>query len=144
MLLDSMKERLTAALKSGAKDEALTLRSLIAVLHNEKIKKGDELTDDEVIKSLKTELKKRDEALEAYEKAGRTESAENEQREKELIQSFLPKQLSETEITNVIDEVLATAADTKNFGLLMRSVLEKTGTAADGGTVSRLLKEKIS
>lgn len=144
MILDQMKAQVTTAMKDGNKETALTLRSLIATLHNEKIKKGSDLTDDDVIKSLKTELKKRDEALEAYRNAGREESAANEAREKELILSFLPQQLSEEEITVIIDDVLASANDPKNFGLLMKEVMSKAQGKADGGIVSRLLKEKIT
>ena len=143
MLLDTMKEQVTTAMKSGDKDTALTLRSLIATLHNEKIKKGDTLNDDDVVKTLKTELKKRDEALQAYTEAGREESAANEEREKTLIKTFLPEQLSEEALTTIIDEVLSAAEDPKNFGILMKAVMEKAGKTVDGGTVSRLLKEKI-
>ena len=143
MITETIKEQTTAALKEGDKKRATTLRSLTAILHNEKIKKGDELTDEEVIKSLKTEVKKRDEALEAFEKAGRSESAENEKREKELILTFLPQQMSEEEIGVLIDEVLASSEDKSNFGVLMREVMAKAGSSADGGTVSKLLKEKI-
>ena len=143
MLIETIKQQLTTAMKSGDKDTTLTLRSIISTLHNEKIKKGEELTDDEVVKSLKTEVKKRDEAFEAFNNAGREESAANEQREKELITTFMPKQLSESDIEVIIDKVIESTEDKSNFGLLMRAVLEKTGTSADGGTISALLKKKI-
>jgi uncharacterized protein len=143
MLLETMKEQLTTALKNGEKETALTLRSLIATLHNEKIRKGDVLTDEDIFKVLKTETKKRVEAHEAFMSAGREESAANEKREKELINTFLPQQLSDEVLGNIIDEVITTAQDPKNFGLLMKSVMEKAGSKADGSTVSRLLKEKL-
>lgn len=143
MLIEKIKEQITIAMKSGEKEAALTLRSISATLHNEKIKKGDELTDAEVIKSLRTEVKKRDEAFEAFDGAGRTDSAANEKREKELLLSFLPQQLSEADIEVIINEVVETADDKSNFGLLMKAVMERAGSAADGGTVSALLKKKI-
>ena len=138
-----MKEQVIFAMKSGDKDTALTLRSIIATLHNEKIKKGDELTDDEVVKALKTEVKKRDEAFEAFNDAGREKSATNEQRERELILTYMPKQLSEADLEDIINVVIEGAEDKSNFGLLMKAVMEKAGSAADGGAISALLKKKI-
>lgn len=143
MLIEQIKEQITTAMKSGDKDTALTLRSLSATLHNDKIKKGEELTDEEVVKSLKTEVKKRDEAFEAYQDAGRSESAANEQREKELILTFLPQQMSEADIEVIIKEVIEGADDKSNFGLLMKAVMEKAGPSADGGMVSALLKKNL-
>ena len=143
MILTTIKGRLVGAMKRGDKDTTLTLRSLIAALYNERIKKGDELTDDETIKALKSELKKRDEAREAYESAGRKESAQNERREKEIILSLLPKQLSSDEIEKIVNEVLEGVADKKDFGALMKTVRERTKGKADGAIVAQLLKKKL-
>ena len=143
MLLDTIKEQVTAAMKGGDKDTALTLRSIVSTLHNERIKKGDELSDEEVIKALKTEIKKRDEAYEAFKEAGREDSAANEEREKKLIQTFLPQQMSEADLDAIIDGVIKEAPDPSNFGLLMKAVMEKVGSSSDGATVSALLKKKI-
>ena len=143
MILTTIKGRLVGAMKRGDKDTTLTLRSLIAALYNERIKKGDELTDNETIKALKSELKKRDEAREAYESAGRKESSQNERREKEIILSLLPKQLSSDEIEKIVNEVLEGVADKKDFGALMKTVLERTKGKADGAIVAQLLKKKL-
>lgn len=144
MILQDIRSQVTVSLKSGDKASALTLRSVLASLHNAKISQRRELTDDEAVAVLRQELKKRIEAEEAFHQAGRAESAQNEAREKELIAGFLPAALSSEELDGIISEVLEMTADKNNFGLLMKAVMAKAGTRVEGGRVAAALKAKMS
>jgi len=131
-------------MKASKKDEISTFRMLIASLNNQKIAKKGELTDKDAIAVLRTEVKKRDEAAQAYKEAGRVSSAEKEGTEKEIIKRFLPEEISDEALVKIVDEVISGAGEDKQFGPLMQQVMTKVGGAADGSRVSKLLKEKIT
>ena len=143
-VFEDLKKDLVQALKGKEADRALTLRMLLAAIHNEQIAKGkaNELTEEDVLGVLRREAKKRREAADIYTKAGRGELADKENGELEIIKSYLPAELSEAEVGSIIREVLA--GGETNFGKVMGQVMAKLAGRAEPGRVSELVKQALS
>lgn len=135
-----------------SKDEALvsTLRMLKSAVVNRKIEKSvpkeEELSDDEVIAVLKSELKKRTDSMETYRSGGREELAAKEEAEISVIKRFLPEQLSEEAVREIAVAVIAELGNLgpSGFGKIMSAIMAKTKGAADGATVSKVVKEELA
>ena len=161
MLREKINSDLKSALKSGNSFEAGVLRFLNASLHNKEIEKRGkglqpELSDVEIIEVLQKEAKKRKEAAELYIKGGRNDLAQQETQELNIIQKYLPEQLSEEEIEKVVKIVIEKtgAKDIKDFGRTMGGVMKELsaeGGSASGGkgkadakTVSEIIRRQLS
>ena len=146
----TIAEQLTEDMKSSMKaqdaDRTGVLRLLRGSLKNEEIKVGHGLSDDEALKVLQREAKQRRDSVEAYQAAGRTDLAEREEAELTVIKSYLPEVMSEDELAKVVDEVVAEigATDAKQMGAVIGAVLKRVGARADGGAVSKLVREKLA
>lgn len=147
-----LKDDISADLKTAmlARDEFVTttLRGLKAAILNEEVAKGlrDEGLDDDAIEQLiARESKKRDEAAKLFEQGGNQTSADKERAEKELLAKYLPAQLSETELSAMVDDAVADIKPEgmKDMGRVIGAVKAKAGNAADGALVARLVKEKL-
>ena len=125
-----------------------TIRMLLTAIKNEEVsgKEARELSDPEVITVLSREAKKRREAAEAYEQAGAKDRAATEKAEGEIIATYLPAQLSESEIKDLISAAIAEtgASGPQQMGLVMKSIQPKIAGRADGGLVSSLVKAALS
>lgn len=149
MLEQKIEQDIKAALLARDQVTATTLRGLKAVLLNVKVAEGKRdsgLSDDEVIKVLTKEAKKRQESAELYKQGGNDQKAEAELSEKALIEKYLPAQLSEAEITKIIDEVLAGMGEAGpgSMGPIIGQVKAKAGASADGAVIARLVKERLT
>lgn len=139
-----------AAYKAKKEAEISVLRLLKTALKNEQINvsgaKMEELADSAVEKVVKTEVKKRNDAITDYEKAGRQDLADKEKSEIVILEKYLPKQLSQEQISALIDEVLAGAsdADKANMGKMMGAVMKAVGNSADGNLVKTILQQKLA
>jgi hypothetical protein len=133
------------ALKAGEKKKLTVLRSLKSSIKNQVINTGQELTEAEELKVLKKQVKARKQAIELYEKGNRPELAAQEQAEIEIIQSYLPQPLTETEIeAEVVKVISELAAETmKDMGPVMKTLKERLGTRADGKILSQLVRTKL-
>jgi uncharacterized protein len=131
----------TASLKAGDRERANALR-LIA---NELQKAAKEGNSDEVA-VLQRERKRRIEAADAYREAGRDDLAQSEQREAELIEGYMPQQLSDDELHAIVGDVVAEtgAASPKEMGKIMSMVMPRVQGRADGKRVSAVVKEKLT
>ena len=164
--LSQIESDLTLAMKAKNQIAVDTLRGLKVRLQNDKISKmsrgagsqakpdqalpggkysaGSDLTEAEIIPLVKSEIKRRKEAVESFTAGGRPEMAEKELAESKILEGYMPQQMSEADILKVIDEIIAqngfTAAD---FGKAMGALKSKIGQNADGGLMARLLKEKL-
>src|SRR5215470_12661084 len=113
VLMSAMKEKLrndlSAAMKARDEVRTRTLRMALTALTNEEVsgKQARELSDDEVVKVLQREAKKRREAAEAFDGAGRTEQAEAERAEGVVLEEYLPAQLSDEELTALVADAIA-------------------------------------
>lgn len=137
----AMREKNTIALN--------TIRMLKSSIKNAAIEKGGadaELTDPEIIAVIRKEVKKRQDSIEQYEAAGRQELADQEKTEIEVLNAYLPKPLSDEEITKIVDEAIAEVGATskKEMGQVMKLVQERTGGRADGKTLSKAVMSKLS
>ena len=145
-LKEKINEDLKAAMKSGDKIRLETIRSIRAViLEFEKSGSGKEIAPEDEIKMLSTAAKKRKEAIEQFEKAGRNELAEKEKAELEVIMEYMPKQLSEEEILSVIkktaEELGVTGKD--GFAKLMPASMKEMKGKADGKIVRTLVEKYL-
>lgn len=149
----SLKERINADLKSALlnRDAFLVevLRGLKSVILNEEIvqKKRDEGLGDEAIEQLlQKEVKKRAESAELFKKGGNQTSAEKELKEKEVIQDYLPEQMSETELKEVIERAISEtgASSMKEMGQVIGKVRAEVGSKGNSALIAKIVKEKLS
>ena len=148
----ALKEKLQSDLTQSMRDRnelrSGTIRMVLTAIKNEEVsgKEARELSDAEVITVLSREAKKRREAAEAFEQAGAKERADIEKAEGEIIATYLPAQLSESEIKGLISAAIAEtgASGSQQMGLVMKSIQPKIAGRADGGLVSSLVKAVLS
>ena len=150
-LIEKIEADFTQALKTKDEGVLSTLRLLKSVLKNEEIASrsagvAQPLGDEAVIKTLKTEIKKRKESAAEYQKGNRPDLADKEENEIKIIEKYLPAQLSAEEITAKIETLLSQIpeADKNNFGQVMGVVMKSIGSAADGNLVRQILQEKLA
>ena len=149
----SLKERLrtdlTASIKSGDKVRSSTLRMVLTAVTNAEVagKQARELSDADVLGVLSSESKKRREAAEAFADAGREEQAEKERAEAAVIAGYLPEQLSEDEIeqlvTATIDELGVREDGMRAMGRVMGVLTPRTKGRADGGAVAAVVRRQL-
>lgn len=149
MLEDKLQQDLKAALLAGDKAKATTLRGLKSTLLYAKVAEGkrDEgLTDEQVIALLSKEAKKRQESADLYIQGGSQERADAELAEKALIETYLPAQLSEAEVSKIVELVIAEtgAASMADMGRVIGAVRAKAGATADGALIARVVKERLA
>jgi uncharacterized protein YqeY len=139
-VLEQIQADVRTAMKAGDRERASALRMVVDVLQQDaKLGKGDEVA------VLQRERKKRLEAAEAYHGAGRTEQAAAENFEAELIEGYLPQQLSDEELAELVDSALAEtgATEQSQMGQVMSALMPKVGGRADGKRVSAAVREKL-
>ena len=146
-LKEKLQSDLTDAIRSRAEVKAGTIRMLLAAITTEEVsgKAARVLTDAEIITVLSREAKKRREAVEAYVAAKRTDLADKEKAEGDVISEYLPAQLSEDEIKKMIADAIAEtgASGPAGMGQVMKVLSPKIAGKADGGLVSGLVKAAL-
>jgi len=146
-LIDQVQQEMVAAMKSGDAARLSALRMLKAALMKQKVdspKPIDEAAEMQVLKNL---IKQRIDAAEMYRKAGRSESAEKEEAEKALLESYLPAGASEEEVDAAIAAAMAETGATaiKQMGVVMKAVQARlTGKSVDGKSLSDKVRSKLS
>lgn len=145
MIANKIQSLAADALKAHDQIRLSTLRMLSTAFSYEKIAKQHELSDAEELEVIKKEAKKRKDAIEAYEKAGAKDRAEQEKKELEILQEFLPAQMSDEELEVIIQESInqLNAKSISDMGKVIGTVMGKTKGAADGGRVSQIVKQKL-
>lgn len=143
-LKEKIQEDLKKALKAKEELKALTLRMLLAAMVN-KEKEGKEVTEAQLQDVVSAEAKKRREAAEAFLKGERPELAQKEKAELEVLLSYLPEQLTEDQIRTLAKEAIQVtgASGAKDMGKIMGELAQKTKGKADGGLVSKIVKELL-
>ena len=133
------------AMKSGNRKDANTLRTALSKLKDKVIEKRQDLSKEEEVKILQTLVKQRKESIELYEKGGRNELVEAEQKELEIINNYLPKMMDESDIKSivkaVIDEVGATSM--ADMGKIMPEVMKRGKGLIDGKSAQKFVQELI-
>ena len=140
-VLEKVRADTTAAMKAGEKERVGALRMIV----NELQKAVKEGGDDELA-VLQRERKRRLESAEAYREAGRSDLADGEEREAELIAEYLPEQLSDEELRAIVGDIVAEsgASSPKEMGQVMSQVMPKVQGRADGKRVSGVVKELLT
>lgn len=160
-LKETIREDLKAAMKAADTEAKTTVSMLLSSIKNRELEKrsglakegtaeGDlesasALTDEEIIEVVSTEIKKRKESIATYEEAGRTESAESERREADILSKYLPEQLGEEEIGELIKQAIEQTGATSpaDMGKVMGVVSSKTKGRFDGKRLSEMVKEQL-
>jgi uncharacterized protein len=139
-ILEQVQEDVRTAMKAGERERAAALRMVVDALQQDaKLGKGDEVA------VLQRERKKRLEAAEAYRDGGRGQQADVERAEAELIEKYLPEQLSDEELNELVAEAVEEtgAASQAQMGQVMSAVMPKVGGRADGKRVSEAVRERL-
>ena len=147
-ILQRIQADMTTAMKSKDSDTLSTLRMLKTALMEVKTRKPSDagLTADEAIEVLQRYAKKRREAIDEFRRVGREDLVASEEREIQVTQRYLPQALSEDDLRGLIREAIATtgAAGPKDMGKVIGAVMTQARGKAEGGTVSRLVKELLA
>ena len=142
--LQQIEADLKEALKTRNQIAADTLRGLKTRIQNDRIAKGRELEEADFVALIRSEVKRRKEAAEGFNKGNRAEMAQKELSEAGILEKYLPAQMSEAELADIIEkEIAATGATAKDFGKVMGKLKAEIGDRADGATLAKLLKEKL-
>jgi len=145
---EPLKKDLTEAIRGRDEITSGTIRMVLTAITNEEVagKEARVLSDEEVITVLSREAKKRREAAEAFESAGRADKSALEKSEGEVIAKYLPAQFSEADIAAIIAEAIAStgAQGPADMGKVMGAVKPKIAGKADGGVVSALVKAALN
>ena len=144
MIIDNLKQQIVDAMKKGDSVRLSTLKMLSSELHNYQID-HPQMTQDEEIAVIKHEAKKRKDAIDAYTKAAAPDRAEKEKKELEILQEFLPAEMSDEQLKKVVDETISETGikEISQRGKVIGLVMKKVGGNADGGKVAQLVKEKL-
>ena len=142
--LNQIEIELKEAMKAKNQLSVEVLRGLKTRIMNEQIAKMKDLSEDEVLMLVKSEVKRRKEAAESYKNGNRPELMEKELAELGVLEKYLPPQMSEAEMTALVESVISENGFTaKDFGKAMGAVKAKAGSNADGAVLSKILKEKL-
>jgi uncharacterized protein len=153
MLTNKLKGDQKRALKEGNSQKRMTLGMVINAIKNKELEKraksgkdeGNELTDDEALAIIKSEIKKRRDSIEQYEKGDRPELAQSEKEEMSILLTYVPEQMPEDairdEIKKIVDEL--DAKDIKDMGRVIKEAMARFHGNADGSVVSRIVKETL-
>lgn len=161
MLKDQIKKDQIAAMKSGDQLRRTTLGTLLSVIKNrELVKRGQlsktisdeakleqesQLTDDEAVEAISSEVKKRKDAMEQFSAANRQDLADKEKEEKNILLTYLPQQLSEEEIKAEIAVLIKElgVTDIKDMGRVIKEAMAKLKGRVDGGRLSQIVKQAL-
>ena len=145
-LNDRIMNDLKEAMKNKDSFKLSVIRMVKGAIQLEKINKKRDLNDEEVIDVISKQIKLRKDSINEFEKAGRNDLADTTKKEVEVLNEYMPEQLSSEEVNKIIDEAFAKVNPTsqKDMGLIMKEVTPKVKGKSDMGEVSRIIKEKLS
>lgn len=148
MLEQQIERDIKTALLAGDSLRVSTLRGVKSVLLNVKVATGKRetgLSDNEVLAQLAKQSKQRQESADMYVQGGEQARADSEMTEKAIIDAYLPAQISEAEITKLIEDVIAQtdAEGMSAMGQVISQVKQQAGATADGSVIARLVKDKL-
>ncbi|MHC5249095.1 GatB/YqeY domain-containing protein [Enterococcus sp. LJL120] len=145
-LLNTLNDDMKTAMKAKDKESLTVIRMLKASIQNEQIKVGHELNDEEELTVLAREMKQRRDSLAEFEKANRDDLVTKVQGEIAVVEKYMPTQLSEAEIREIVQGAIAkTGATSKSeFGKVMGAVMPAVKGKADGNQVNAIVKELLA
>jgi uncharacterized protein len=145
-LVERIEGDLRDAMRARDDDRRDALRLILSSLRAAEKELQRPLHDDEELQVLQRERKRRVEAAEAFRNAGREEQAQSEERELEVLEGFMPEPLSEDELEEIVDEVIAEVGATslRDIGRVMADVMPQVAGRAEGSHVSQVVREKLA
>lgn len=146
MIADTIQSQIATALKAKDAIRLSTLRMLSSALNYERIALQHDLSAGEEHVVVRREIKKRRDAIEAYQKAARRDLLDKEKQELVILQEFLPPEMSDEELKQIISQVISEtkAASITDMGRVIGEVMKRTQGQADGARVSALVKHKLA
>ncbi|GIW61457.1 MAG: aspartyl-tRNA amidotransferase subunit B [Patescibacteria group bacterium] len=149
MLKQKLKEELKQSMLARDEIKTSTLRMLLSAINYYEIQKrgaGYEATDEDVISVIQKEVKQRKDSIGQFISGRRLDLAQKEQKELEILQKYLPQQLDEDEISEIVDEAIRQTGSTspQDIGKVMGIVMPKIKGKADGAVVSKIVRERLS
>lgn len=145
-MVDKIQADLKQAQLSRDEIKVSTLRLLLSEIKNSEIARGNPLSDEDIVTVVQKEIKKRKESSTAFRNGGREEQAQKEEAESQILEGYLPTQLSNEELTNVIETTIneVGASGMQDMGKVIGAVMDKVKGRSDGGAVSNMVKMKLS
>ncbi len=142
---DDINRDMIAAMKSGDKERLSTLRMLLSAIKYKEVDAKHQLNDEEVVSVLSTLVKQRQDSIDQFRKGGREDLVEKETREAEVLKGYLPPQLSEDEVRDIVRKAAEEtgAAGPRDMGKLMKAVMPQVKGKADGKLVNDIVKEVL-
>ena len=143
---ERLVEEMKQAMKSNDKLRLSTIRMIRSAVKNKEIEQRSQLTDEGITKVIQGLVRKGEESVEQFRVGGRMDLVEKEEKEIEILKSFLPQPISREEIFRVIDQSIeeTQASSLKDLGKGIKSVIPKLGGKADGKLINQLVKERLS
>lgn len=145
-ILETLQARVNDSLKAGRKQDVRVLRMFVSELQRAAKDSGHVLDEDEELKVLHKERKRRLESIEAFKAGGRDDLVAEEEFAVALVEGFLPTQLDEAALTALVDRCIAEtgASSPKDMGTVMSRLMQEAGSQVDGKTASRIVRERLS
>jgi uncharacterized protein YqeY len=145
-LYDDIIQDLTSAIKGRDKEKLSVLRGLKTAIKNKQVELRQELNEDQIRGVISSEIKKRKEAIEVFNRGSRPDLADKEEAELKILSGYLPPQLSGEEIKEILAHVIEelSASGPKDLGRVMKSAMPKLAGRADGREVNQLARELLS
>ena len=144
-----LKEKLNEDLKKYMKEKntlALnTVRLVIAEIKNKEVEKNSEITDEEILQIIRKQIKMREDSIQQFRSANREDLAEKEAEELEILKNYLPEDLTDEELDKIIQETIKelNASSKKDFGRVIKEVIQKVQGRADNKKISELISKKL-
>ena len=146
VLYEKIQSDMYTAMKAGEKEKASTLRTVLAKLKDKQIDTREPLSEKDEIKVLQTLVKQRKESIDLYQKGGRSELAEAESFELEIINTYLPEMMNEDDVRKLIEEIIeqTSAQSIADLGKVMPQIMKQGKGLIDGKTAQRIVSEMLS
>ena len=144
--IETIKTDMYSAMKSGEKDKAGTLRTLLAKLKVRQIQKGQAITELEGLAVIKTLAKQRKESIELYQQANRTDLADSESEELRVLETYLPKMMDADKTRHLVEKIISEtgANGMGDIGIVMPLVMQQGQGMVDGKIANNILKELLT
>ena len=146
MLKEQIEQNVIEAMKAKDETTLSVLRMLKSAIHNSEIQKKSELVDEDVLGVIQSQIKSRQDSVTLYEQGGRQELADKEKTEIEILKKYLPEQMGESELRNIVTKAISDtgAASIQDMGKVMGAIMPQVKGKADGSLVSKIVKEELS
>jgi len=145
-LKETIAQQLAVATKAKDAVRMNTLRMLRAGIKNREVELRAEIEDGEILRVIGSQIKQRKESIRLYEEAGRTDLSKKEEEERDILMSFMPEQISEEAVTEVVMEIIEEldAKDMKDMGRVMKAAMARFAGSADGKMVNEIVRKELS